>query len=231
MKRSARLSVWLLALYGWTAGAPAITLDCGPTLCFEYDATQPAILVLGSPTRVGDSMQFLPPAFFAQSAGSAGLHTASVSFVFDRVYAALGGSVVSLRVQQEGDYEIAGNGSVTALLDLTATGNAGADEVSASDEFVATGTVAPPGVFLLDAALTAASGLPGAAPDLRLTLGLLLQANAADMAWIQTKFLITAGETTVMPVPGSLWLLGTATLACVARARRRRSRLQPSRAR
>lgn len=204
--------------------AAAMTLSCGPSLCFEFDEGQTAVATLGLPVRVGDSMQFLPPLFLAQSAGGSGPAQLAATFVFERVFAVGGGEILGLQVRQEGDYEIAGGGSVLASLGLTAWSNLGADQASTAQSFNASGVSPGPALWQVSAALAPAAAFGGPATDLRLAVDFLLQANTAgpgEFAFAQTKFIL--GEGAAVPAPGALALFATAAGLCAARARKRRS--------
>lgn len=224
-RKTSSLIAVLLTLILRAPLAPAMTIDCGPTLCFQYDETQAGAGILGVPVRVGDSMQFLPPALSAQSLNGAGLASASATFIFDRVFAVSGGNVQSLLAQTEGDYELGGGGSVLARLDMAVSSNLGPGLITGMDVFGTSSAAGTPAIFNLDAAVMPAAYFQGTAGDLHLTISLLLEATTTSpgqLAWVQQKFILTAGDVSEVPLPGSLLLLASATGLGGIMARRRK---------
>ncbi len=216
----------LIALAVLSSPARAMVVECGPTLCFEYDETQAAISALGMPVRVGDAMQFLPPALLLASAGGASVPDLSVSFVFERIYSPGGGEIFSLRAVAEGDYEIAGGGTVADQLELEAQSNLAAEQVVAAAVFSDAGDTSGALLWSRDVAATPAGAFAAPATDIRVTIKNLLQVSTtafSDLAWIQKKYLLVTGEVGApVPLPGALWLFATATAVSGWWARRRR---------
>ncbi|GMW07182.1 MAG: hypothetical protein AMXMBFR8_19780 [Nevskiales bacterium] len=212
------LSIGVLALLaGPFAAARAMVIECGPTLCFEYDETQAAIGSLGAPVLVGDAMRFLPPALWLASAGGASVADASASFVFDRIYSPAGGEILALRALAEGDYEIIGSGTVASRIDLGVKSNLSAEEVAAAAVFSDAGDSSGALLWSRDVLASVAGAFAAPATDIRVTVGNLLQVSTAassDLAWIQDKFLIVTAELGApVPLPGALWLFVTAGAA------------------
>lgn len=224
--RRAWLSGLLLALVAVPQLSRATVIDCGPTVCFQYDETQAAISGLGVPVRVGDAMQFLPPSVLLVSASGAAAPDLSFSFVFDRVFSVSGGEISLLRVFEEGDYEIIGGGMVGSRLEIQAQSNLAAEEAIAAAVFGDSGDSGVAQLWDLEVAVAPAAAFTGPATDVRLTIGNLLQAGTTgfgELAWIQKKFILGTAEVAPVPVPGTLWLFATGAGLCGWLAKRRRT--------
>ena len=224
--RRALFAGLLLTLGALPTAARAMVVDCGPTLCFEYDETQAAVSALGLPVRVGDTMQFLPSSLLLASASGVPAADLPVSFVFDRIYSPSGGELLALRVLEQGDYELIGaGGAAGSRIELTARGNPSAEEVVAAAVFSDTGDSGSMQLWELEVSVAPAAAFAGPASDIRLTIDYLLQASStqfSDLAWIQNKYLLVTGEVgTPVPLPGTLWLFATAAGLCGWRAKRR----------
>lgn len=225
---AAPLVALLLTLAAWSLPARSMVIDCGPNVCYQYDEAQAGMSSFGAPVRVGDEMQFLPPALLVASAGGIGPLSLSVAFVFDRIFSVAGGEILSFGVFEEGDYEIIGSGSVGASLALKAESNLAAEEVVAAALFSASGDSGLAQIWTTEATLAPAAGFAGPAHDIRLTITNLLEASApglGDLAWVQKKFVVAAGDIappTAVPVPGTLWLLATGAGLCGWLAERRK---------
>jgi hypothetical protein len=206
------------ALGAAVSGNAATVTTCGPNVCYEYDNAQAAVGLTGQPNRVGDSMQFLPPNFVAESIDGQGLVTASASFVFSRVYTVNAADEISLfNVSEEFDYEIITDGEVGASLTATALSNVlGSDTTTDSDSFSATGDTFGSQIGGLFTTLNPAAAFTGSANDMQITIANLLSADTnagGDFARIQKRFTLVTN--TVMagqpvPVPAAVWLLGSA---------------------
>ena len=219
------------ALVAGQAGAAPITA-CGPNVCYEYDNTQAAAALTGLPTLVGDSMQFLAPAFAAQSQNGAGWVTVggpSGYFIFDRVYTVNpGDEITTFTVAEEFDYEIITDGEVRATLYTNALSNIVAtDTTSTTQNFIATGDTGGMLIDSLAAMLYPALQFSGPATDMAVGIQNTLRAftdASGELAFIQKKFTLatsTIMNTTVVPVPAAIWLLGSGVLALGAVRRRR----------
>ncbi|MCK6370315.1 MAG: hypothetical protein L6Q83_03145 [Gammaproteobacteria bacterium] len=204
--------------------AGAMVVDCGPTICYRYDETQAGVGVFGLPTRVGDSMQFLPPAMMVMSTSGSVVPDVAASFVFDRVYTVSGADIAALRVAAEGDYEIIGNGSVGGQAKLEAEGNVSAEQLVAADVFAHSGDSGAAQLWALQTSASPGAAFAGPAGDVGLTITNLLQAASAglgDLAWSQTKFLEVSAA---VPLPAAGALFATALALGGGFARRRRER-------
>lgn len=209
----------------------AMTLDCGPNVCYEYDETQGAVALFGLPTRVGDAMHFLPPSFLAESANGAGTVTVSGTFVFSRVYTVAGGAIDAVIVEEEGDYEVVGAGSVNATLGLQVDSNlVGTDTTSTSSVFSQVGDSGGPDIWTVSAFRWPETAFAGPSSDLEVSVTNILEAVSSasgQYAFIQKKFTMQTQwlpDEQVVPVPAAAWLMGSA-LAGLAALRRRSARL------
>jgi hypothetical protein len=217
----------LLATAGMPQSARAAVIDCGPTLCFQYDELQAGVAAFGLPVRVGDSMQFLPAALLAASANGVGTPAVTAAFVFDRVYTLDGSNLVEIRAFEEGDYEIMGGGAVSLALGVVAQSNLVPEQVAAAGVFNATGDSGVAKIWDAVAVVNPKAGFAGPATDLRLTIDNVMQASTSsfgELAWIQKKFVVTAvgvEPAAEVPLPGTLGLLSAGLAFCAMRSRRR----------
>ena len=187
----------------------AVTVQCGPNVCYQYDETQSAVTLMGLPALVGDSMVFLPSAFQAESNG-AGFVTATANFIFSRVWTPGGEEITGIYVYEEGDYEIINGGDVRANLYLQARSNMLAtDGVSTLSSFTDAGDSAGPQIWSLTGSVWPMSAFTNLANDMQVTIQDTLRANASagNYAFIQKKFTLNVS---VVPVPAAAWLLGSA---------------------
>ncbi len=197
------------------ASQGATVTTCGAYICYEYDNAQAAVTLFGTPTRVGDDVQFMPWEFYALSEDGTGLPgSASAAFVFDRVYTLTGAEILSVAVRDEGDYEIVGDGSVGAQLGLQVDSNIGTDTTSDSSSFTASGDSGGPNLWNLAATTWPEAVFAGLANDLKVTISNSLTAgsSAGEYAFIHKKFTLVTQwlpATQVVPVPGAVWLLGS----------------------
>jgi hypothetical protein len=227
-RRALAVGLIIAGVGAFRVGDAAI-IECGPSICFQYDETQAAIASLGAPFRVGDTMQFLPASFLVLSASGAGPAQATASFVFERIFSVGGGEIVELQVTEEGDYEIVGSGTVSASLQLTARSNLAPETAVGTAVFDDSNDSAGAQLWTTTASVAPASAFLGAATDIEFTIDNLLQASASgsgDLAWLQKKFVVSVGEAgpaTSVPLPGAAWLfsIGMTMSAWLGGARRR----------
>ncbi len=228
----ARRPLWLVALVlaGAAPANAAIITACGPNVCYEYDNAQAAVALTGTPSLVGDDMQFLPSAFKAQSSGGAGWVTATANFIFSRVYTVdPNNEIASFKTFEEFDYEIITDGQVRAALYTQARSNIlSSDGTSTLVNWgPVSGDTGGAQIDDITAWLYPATAFTGAASDMAVTIQNTLRAftdASAEDAFIQKKFTLTTLTTSPVPVPAAVWLFGSA-LGLFGWLRRRAARL------
>lgn len=196
----------------------AIINACGPNVCYEYDNTQAAVALTGTPTLVGDDMEFLPPAFVAHATGVAGWVTATANFIFSRVYTVNpSNEIATFHTFEEFDYEIITDGEVRATLYTQARSNIlSSDSISTIVNWSDTGDTGGAQIANLNAYLFPAAAFSAAANDMRVTIQNTIKAYTdalVEDAFIQKKFTLTTVTTQPVPevpVPGAVWLMGSA---------------------
>lgn len=234
MKTQTRIiaAVGACALAAAFSANAAIINSCGPNVCYEYESTQTATTLTGQPTRVGDSMEFLAPAFVATSSGGAGWITSGpANFIFSRVYTVSAlDEITTFTVGEEFDYEIITGGEVRATLYTQARSNILAtDGTSVSPpDFVATGDSAGNQINGITALLYPAFVFAGPASDMQVSIQNTLRAftdSPGQLASIQKKFTLVTNtilSPEIVPVPAAIWLFGSG-LGVVGLVRRRQA--------
>lgn len=212
------IAVFALVAGGALPAQGAVITACGPNVCYEYDNTQLAIALTGSPTLVGDSMVFLAPSFAALSTGGSGWVTtggATGNFIFSRVYTTNAlNEITSLSVHEEFDYEIITDGEVRAALYTQARSLLVAtDGTSATADFQSSGDSGGTQVDTLDVLLNPAAAFTGLANDMTVGIQNTLRAYTSaspsgQYAFIQKKFTLVTETLTPVPLPGAVWLFG-----------------------
>ena len=204
-----------------SANAATVQLE-GDTVTYEYDnVTNAAALTLfGMPTIVGDTVRFAPPNFKAQSIDGIGINTGTNTdsiggnFIFDRVFSNNGLPIAEIKVTEFGDYEIVNGDSVSLDLLVSASNNNNfAEFTSAQSSLDVSGDTGGLVVFTVNdvvATIFPAQSFATNPNDILITIQNTLTAvtNAQDEnAFIQKKLSFVA---TVVPIPASVWLLGSA---------------------
>ncbi len=206
--------VTLLALAA-TGSAQAITVACGPNVCYEYDETQSAVALFQLPTLVVDAMQFLPQAFLAESSNGIGSVITSGTFVFSRVYTVAGGEIDAVTVTEEGDYEVVGSGSVSATLGVTVVNNANITETTSTSSVFSQPGPSGPATWTVGAMRWPATAFNDPSNDLEVSIENILEAittASGQYAFIQKKFTMEAQwlpGPQIVPVPAAAWLLAS----------------------
>ena len=206
--------------------AQATTLDCGPTVCYQYDETQAAVAYFGSPTLVGDSEVFIPPNFRAESINGAGIHAPFgqtdiqvANFIFDNVYSVSVGEIGSVLISEAGDYAISGDtGGLPdkAHVDVFTQikNNASAETTSDLVNFDTSGnSLGTQNWALLSNVLDPATAFTTYANDVKVQIQNTASAFSDEVggdAWIQKKFIVQIGTVAPVPVPAAAWLFGSA---------------------
>lgn len=212
----------VIAVLGATTmpASAAIVTWCGPTICYEFDDTQPAVQVgvdtFGMPTLDGDSLVFLPVEFKAES-NAANVDTASSNFVVD-VYSVNGEDILEIAVTEVIDYDIVNNGEVRADLRLTIVNVPDLD--STLSTFQTSGDSGGQQLTILNGSIEPIDSLSDPT-ELQLSMQNTLTTetfDAAGNAWIQKKVTLT---TTVVPIPAAVWLFGSGLIGLFAFGRRR----------
>lgn len=212
MRKTGLLASLTVAAAALAGGAHAATVTlCGPTICYEYDDAQAASAAFGQPTLIGDSLRFLPTDFLAISANGTGFDWEAATFLISRIYSTTGQDIISISVFETGDYEIAGDGSVSTDLYLLAASNlSGSDLAIATAAFGASGDSGGLQEWAIEAEILPAAVFSGPASDLALQVQNFLTAvtnNNGELAWIQKKLVL---EVAVVPVPAAVWLFASA---------------------
>jgi len=192
-----------------TVNAATVT-QCGPTICYEYDDAQVATALYGQPTILGDMLRFLPQNFRAQSDDGDGLVTTSASFVFDRVYSISGNDIHKIMITEFGDYEVTNGDRVSDELTIDVASNTSSETTFDNQLFNSNGDSGGIQTWQLNGDVMVADDFSGSSGDLQVTITNVLEAETdafGESAWIQKKIEIMA---TTVPVPGAVWLLGSA---------------------
>ncbi len=226
MRIPSSLAICLVVLgAAFSGGASAALVSiCGPNVCYDYDDAQLAVGLTGTPTRVGDSMQFVAENFRAQSSDNGGLVVVGgddANFIFSRVYTANSlDEITSFTVSEEFDYRITNGGTVDAVLYTAATSNLlgwETDTTNATDDsFAASGDSGGRQISEIMTELYPGSAFSGPATDMQIVIRNTLSAYtgaAGELATIQKKFTLATNtilSSPVVPLPASLWLLGSA---------------------
>jgi hypothetical protein len=202
------------------AQATSVT-QCGPSVCFQYDDAQTATALFGQPTLVGDAMRFLPPFWKVQSTstGAPLAASSSANFVFDHVYAIGGAEIGTVSVWEAGDYQISGDtggnpDTVGVNLVTSVANNASVETATDSVNFASSGNTAGTQVWILQGnTINPATAFSASASNVAISVQDTLSAYTDELggdAWVWKKFTVTVGTVAPVPVPGAVWLFGSA---------------------
>ena len=228
--KSLRAANTIAALAAMLPLASQAITQCGPNICYTYDAGQSAAAYFGLPTLLGDSMRFIPPNFRAESLNAAGTVSLSATWLFDNVYSTSGAEIGSVFVSEAGDYSITGESggapdTVGVNLSTLVADNASAEFVLDIKNFSASGnTILPPQTWaLVSGTINPATAFTAIANNVAVSIQNTLSATTDEVggdAWIQKKFVVQVGSVVPVPVPTAVWLFGSA-LGLMGVARRR----------
>ena len=204
----------------------ATVTECGTTICYTFDDAQPAIAEFGAPTLVGDSLEFSPGIFKAESMNGAGTDELGSLFIFDEIYSISGDDIERITISESGEYDINSDGEVSAEIILSVVNLAPTvpppENGMSSALFSTTGDSGGEQVWDLTAIFDVQSEFVLPANSLAMTLENTLTAIAdteVEDAWIEKSFVLTAAA---VPVPAAVWLFGSA-LGLIGWMRRRKA--------
>ena len=224
MKLKSTLAVVSLLLISTPMISNAMTLNCGPNICYQYDETQAAAALFGQPTLIGDAMRFLPPNFRTESNNILGLPLTITP----------GAEIGSVQVSETGDYNISGDtggnpDTVGVSLWTMVANNASTEVVNNIVNFSATGNSAGTQIWTLQGnSINPAIAFAASAHNVAIGVQNTLTATTDELggdAWIQKKFTVIVGTDVPPPVPLPpalpLMLSGLGLLGAGIRRRRR----------
>lgn len=230
MKRATQfLSAIVLSMTVPMLAHAATVTDCGPNVCFQYDDAQAGVALYGLPTLVGDTERFLPPQFRAQSSdGSPANVQTTADFVFDHVYATNAAAEINMvQVLEAGDYLISGSAadSVKATLLNSVTDTVSLENASDTQAFNAAGDSSGAQIWLLVGnSIDPSTVFAASAHDVMVLVRNTLDAHTeqvGELAWIQKKYTLQVGSSLITPIPGAVWLFGSALGGLLMRRRSR----------
>lgn len=237
--RGVLLGALAMTLPAASAIAAAVQL-CGPTVCYAFDddpLVNPGVADLGLPTLLGNSdvLRFTPGLFSLGAAGPGGSAARSAEFRFDQVWSPEGHELALVSLLASGDYQLLGGGSAVASLELLAKDLDQDDGLPGFPETIAGSgghsASLPTGLPFLNWTASASVEPAAAFADLATRVSLTIRSHLAlgassaeDGGFLAGKLLLL-GTTTVVPLPGTLGLLGTGLLALWGGRGRMRGRL------
>lgn len=215
-----------LASSGASAAIQSVSVS-GATVdfSFQYDDTLPNLFNLGIYEVSGDSLSFSPTNFFAYQNGVTGWNTANSTTPAITVTAKAGYSLNQISLFEQGDYYRIQSGSGMTTVKVagefivnnvaTKISNVSlADSMSAqglfndSEEFETSSWS-----YSTSVALNAAQSATAKVQNI-LKAGVNLGGTALDVAFIEKKLMMLSVQSTEVtapvPVPGAIWLFGTA---------------------
>jgi hypothetical protein len=239
----------VLALSGMPAQAALVTL-CGNTICYEYNddaGVNAGITLYGAPTLLAnsDTLKFAPTAFEADSdPGTPAIPTPTqtATFLFSSVYAKNGTDEIgTIEISEDGDYQILGDASVSAELQVRVTDIVDNLPVVPTQGFpeeildiqlfsssTDTGLAFAP--WSLGSMVSPATVFTDLASNVEVSIQNTLQAvsgSGGGYAYIAKKLLLTVSAATPptnteVPVPAAAWLFASG-LGAMGWFRRRKS--------
>ncbi len=208
------------ALCTTTAGQAAIITLSGNTVDFVFDDTQPGLSYYGSLNVVGDSIFATPDSIIAQAVNG-GNDSLSVPATVVTVVAHAGYEFTSATVGLEGDYAVSGSGASVSINNTLVVSETGAPGNNVSPAMVNSGFGNTDGVYNWSSVGTAdlTTAMWDGVSSIELSLASILMANttaSGESAQIQEKFTassVVAIETSPVPAPAAVWLMGSGLLA------------------
>ncbi len=212
---------------------------CGQTLCYEYDndpAINDGLLLFGAPRLLGNSdvLSFTPSVFYATAFGTDGFDERTASFHFSRIWSPAGFEIGTISISDSGDYQLLNGGVVSASLKLQSRdlvddghGPGYLESVTTENGFSSSAPTGPAfenWSFAND--IDPAASFSDLATSVDLSIFGRLQATTGSpeqIAFVARKLSLTVA-TAVVPAPAGGLLLATASLALLARLRRRAAR-------
>ena len=224
-----RAGVLAAALCTATTGQAAIITLSGDTVDFVFDDTQPGLSYYGSLNVVGDSIFATPDSIIAQAANG-GNDSLVVPATVVTVVAHAGYEFTSATVGIEGDYTVSGDGASVSISNTLVVSEAGAPGNSVSPAMVNSGFGNTGGPYNWSSVGTAdlSTAMWDGVTSIELSLSSILTASttsSGESAQIQEKFTassVVAIETSPVPVPAAVWLMGSGLLALFGVSARRR---------
>ena len=227
----------------------ALVTACGLTVCYEYDnnpANNAGMTLFGAPSLLlnSDTLEFTPTNFNADSNTADSTYpgpTVQSVFQFTRVYTTNGGEIALISVAESGDYQILDGGAdagwVNVNMRLQSVDKVNDGPTTGFPEVIAPqpfnwNTNIPTGPNLLNWTLTGSVTPAATFTDLANVVDFQIQNTlqacataictaGTDFAFISKKLTLTT-TTTVVPVPATVWLLGSG-LSILFGWRRRRA--------
>ncbi len=226
-----RAGVLAAALCTATAGQAAIITLSGNTVDFVFDDTQPGLSYYGTLNVVGDSIFATPDSIIAQAVNG-GNDSLSVPATVVTVVAHAGYEFTSATVGIEGDYTVFGAGASVSINNTLVVSETGAPGNNVSPTMVNSGFGNTDGTYNWSSvgAADLTTAMWDGVTSIELSLSSILSASttaSGESAQIQEKFTassVVAIETTPVPVPAAVWLMGSGLLALFGFSGRRRQR-------
>lgn len=224
-----RAGALVAALCTTTAGQAAIITLSGNTVDFVFDDTQPGLSYYGSLNVVGDSIFATPDSIIAQ-ATNGGNDSLAVPATVVTVVAHAGYEFTSATVGLEGDYAVSGSGASVSISNTLVVSETGAPGNNVSPAMVNSGFGNTDGTYNWSSVGTAdlTTAMWDGVSSIELSLASILMASTTangESAQIQEKFTassVVAIETSPVPVPAAVWLMGSGLLALFGVSARRR---------
>lgn len=200
----------LLCLWTSNAGAVLVTLS-GDNVIFAYDDSK--LGLFGTPTVIGDTLNFNPTSFEAKSVNGSGFYLTSSTINIEIQTKSSDLFFGNLTLVERGDYLMLGSGgSVGVAGALIATNNLDPSgpnvyvPISSSSNLSIIGFPTNPWEATVNADLAQNGWNVITATLENLQIASTTPPSSSSLAYIEKKF-VGLGVT-VVPIPGAVWLLG-----------------------